>query len=78
MKQVLISMLAKQGDTSNPLGSEKSAAVSAGAGQAQAKRVGRTVEEESPKQPKPTVFVSDTCGAQPEAKRLLCGAASRK
>lgn len=54
MKQVLISMLAKQGDTSNPLGAEKSVS----AREARAKRVGRTVEEESPKQPKPTVFVS--------------------
>lgn len=56
MKQVLISMLAKQGDTS--LGVDKTGAGSAGAGQAQVKRVGRSVEEESPKQPKPTVFVS--------------------
>lgn len=54
MKQVLISMLAKQGDTS--LGVEKTGAGSAGAGQAQVKRVARSVEEESPKQPKPTVF----------------------
>lgn len=61
MKQVLISMLAKQGDTSNPLGAEKSVAASAGSWggvQTQAKRLGRTIEEESPKQPKPTVFVS--------------------
>lgn len=62
MKQVLISMLAKQGDTSNPLGgAEKTGAASAGSaggGQAQAKRVVRIAEEESPKQPKPTVFVS--------------------
>lgn len=65
MKQVLISMLAKQGDTSNLLGgAEKTGAGSAGMagmageGQAQAKRVVRIVEEESPKQPKPTVFVS--------------------
>lgn len=58
MKQVLISMLAKQGDTSNLLGAEKTGAGSAGGGQAQAKRVVRIVEDESPKQPKPTVFVS--------------------
>lgn len=58
MKQVLISMLAQQGDSSNPLGAENTGAGSAGAARVQAKRAGRVVEEESPKQPKPTVFVS--------------------
>lgn len=58
MKQVLISMRSGQGDPLNPLGTDKTATATSGAGKHQYKKMNKTTEEESPNKPKPTVFVS--------------------
>lgn len=58
MKQVLISMRSRQGDTLNLLEMDNSAIKTSGAGKHQSKRINSTTEEESPTKPKPTVFVS--------------------
>ncbi|KAF3708112.1 Progesterone-induced-blocking factor 1 [Channa argus] len=56
MKQVLISMQSRQGDALNLLETDKAAIRTSGAGKHHLKRINRTIEEESPNKPKPTVF----------------------
>lgn len=58
MKQVLISMRSRQGDTLKPLEADNGAIKTSGARKQPAKRINRTTVEESPNKPKPTVFVS--------------------
>ncbi|KAM7385437.1 hypothetical protein PAMP_001520 [Pampus punctatissimus] len=58
MKQVLISMQSRQGDSLNLLETDKTAIRTSGAGKHQFRRINRTTEEESPNKPKPTVFTN--------------------
>lgn len=58
MKQVLISMRSRQGEDFNVLETDHSGTKTLRTGKQQNKRINRTVEEESPNKPKPTVFVS--------------------
>lgn len=58
MKQVLISMRSKRGDTLNPFETDKTGIRTSGAGKHQSRRINRTTEEESPNKPKPTVFTN--------------------
>lgn len=70
MKQVLISMLSKQGHSPNPLGAEKTGIGKSSAGQLRTKSVVQTTEVESPNQPKPTVFVSVRYGNPASAREV--------
>ncbi|XP_024916527.1 progesterone-induced-blocking factor 1 isoform X2 [Cynoglossus semilaevis] len=56
MKQVLVNMQSKQGDTGSPPELSKPAVRTCGAGRQQSKRVNRAAVEESPNKPKPIVF----------------------
>uniref|UniRef100_A0A1A8KE47 Progesterone immunomodulatory binding factor 1 n=1 Tax=Nothobranchius kuhntae TaxID=321403 RepID=A0A1A8KE47_NOTKU len=56
MKQVLIGMRSGQSDALNRFETEKGGAKTSETGKQRSKRVGCTVEEESPNKPKPTVF----------------------
>jgi len=62
MKQVLISMRSRQGETLNVLETDRTGIGASGSGKQQSKRINRTTEEESPTMPKPTVFVSVSRG----------------
>lgn len=58
MKQVLISMQSRQGDSLNLLETDKTGIRCSSVGKPQSKRINSTTAEESPNKPRPTVFVS--------------------
>lgn len=58
MKQVLISMRSRQGNSLNLLERDKTGVGPSSAGKQHDKPINKTTEEESPNKPRPTVFVS--------------------
>lgn len=62
MKQVLISMQSRHGDTFANLETNKTGVRTSAVAKQQSKCINRAAEEESPNKPKPTVFVSVSHG----------------